>query len=260
MNEPVRRVPIVIVETTTRGDRMQTPEAVAAMLRLHQLGWGIKRIARELDCSPHTVRHHLRHGGWRPGRAPARRRVWGGLDEWLAASFRQHRGNADVVRQELRRVQGLHVSPRTVERAVRPWRQLLEAEARATVRFETPPGRQLPIDFGTMTVRIGDEPIRVRLFVATLGYSRRAFVAVFDHERQAAWFEGLERTFRYWGGVPEEVLLDNARALVDEHDRTARVVVFDARFLAFARYWGFQPRACAPCRARTKGKDERGVG
>jgi hypothetical protein len=39
------------------------------------------------------------------------------------------------------------------------------------------------------------------------------------------------------GGVPEEVLLDNARALVDEHDRTARVVVFDARFLAFARYW-----------------------
>ena len=128
------------------------------------------------------------------------------------------------------------------------------------MRFETPPGRQLQIDFGTMTVRICDEPIRVRLFVATLGYSRSAFVAVFDHERQAAWFEGLERTFRYLGGVPEEVLLDNARALVDEHDRTARVVVFNARFLAFARYWGFQPRACAPCRARTKGKDERGVG
>jgi hypothetical protein len=37
-------------------------------------------------------------------------------------------------------------------------------------------------------------------------------------------------------------------------------VVFNARFLAFARYWGFQPRACAPYRARTKGKDERGVG
>jgi len=56
---------------------------------------------------------------------------------------------------------------RTVERAVRPWRQPLEAEARATVRFETPPGRQLQIDFGTTTVRIGEEPVVVRLFVAT---------------------------------------------------------------------------------------------
>jgi transposase len=35
--------------------------------------------------------------------------------------------------------------------------------------------------------------------VATLGYSRRAFVAAFDHERQSAWLEGLERAFRYFG-------------------------------------------------------------
>ena len=252
MNERVQGVPIVIVETRARGDQMHTPEAVAAMRRLHQLGWGIKRIAGELDCSAHTVRHSLRQGEWRPSRRPVRRRVLCGLDDWLAASFRQHRGNADVVRQELQRVHGLHVSLRTVERAVRSWRQALAAEARATVRFETPPGRQLQIDFGRTTVRIGDEPVVVRLFVATLGYSRRAFVAAFAHERQAAWLEGLERAFRYFGGVPEEVLVDNAR--------TTRVVVFNARFLAFARYWGFQPRACAPYRARTKGKDERGVG
>lgn len=35
---------------------------------------------------------------------------------------------------------------------------------------------------------------------------------------------------------------------------------FNGRSLAFARCWGFRPRACAPYRARTKGKDERGVG
>ena len=79
MDELVQRVPIVIVETTTRGDRMHTPEAVAGMLRLHQLGWGIKRIARELDCSTHTVRHYLRQGGWRPGRYPMPRRALSGL-------------------------------------------------------------------------------------------------------------------------------------------------------------------------------------
>jgi hypothetical protein len=31
-----------------RGDEMRTPDEVAAMLRLKALGWGIKRIAREL--------------------------------------------------------------------------------------------------------------------------------------------------------------------------------------------------------------------
>jgi hypothetical protein len=56
------------------------------------------------------------------------------------------------------------------------------------------------------------------------------------------------------------VLLDNARALVDHHDAATREVRFNARLLAFAQYWGFRPRACAPYRARTKGKDERGVG
>ena len=252
---------ILLPRTTVRKeDEMQTPEVVAAMRRLYERGWGLRRIAGELGYSRNTVKRHLGQGGRTPFRSPSRHRRLGALDEWLAASFRRHRGNADVVRQELQRVHGLHVSLRTVERAVRPWRQALEAEARATVRFETPPGRQLQIDFGTTAVRIGGEPVVVRLFVATLGYSRRAFVAAFDHERQSAWLDGLEGAFHHFGGVPEEVLVDNARALVDAHDWITRVVVFDTCFLAFARYWGFQPRACAPCRARTKGKDKRGVG
>ena len=158
MNERVGGAPIVIVEASARGDQMHTPEAVAALRRLHPLGGGIKRIAGELDYSAHMVRHSLRQGEWRPSRRPVRRRVLRGLEDGLAASFCQQRGTADVVRQALQRVHGLQVSLRTVERAVRPWRPLLEAEARATVRFETPPGRQLQIDFGTTTVRIGAEP------------------------------------------------------------------------------------------------------
>ena len=62
--------------------------------------------------------------------------------------FRRHRGNADVVRQELAAELGIAVSLRTVERAVAHLRRELAAEALATVRFETPPGRQLQIDFG----------------------------------------------------------------------------------------------------------------
>ena len=64
------------------------------------------------------------------------------------------------------------------------------------------------------------------------------------------------------------MLFDNARALVERHDAGTRVeprgspevVVFKEHLHAFARHWRIRPRACAPYRARTKGKDERGVG
>jgi len=143
---------------------------------------------------------------------------------------------------------------------VRRYRQELAAEARATVRFETPPGKQLQIDFGERLVEIGGSKVRAYLFVATLGYSRRHHVRAFRNERQESWFDGLESAFVKFGGVPEEVLLDNARALVVEHDAVTRTVVFNDKLTAFAKHWGFRPRACAPYRARTKGKTENGVG
>ena len=37
----------------------------------------------------------------------------------------------------------------------------------------------------------------------------------FRHARQPAWFEGIEGAFGHFGGLPAEVLLDNARALVE---------------------------------------------
>jgi transposase len=165
-----------------------------------------------------------------------------------------------VVRQELAVELGIVVSLRTVERAVSHLRRELAAEALATVRFETPPGRQLQIDFGQRRIAIEGEQDKVFLFVATLGYSRRVYAAAFRHERQSAWLEGIEGAFRHFGGLPGELLLDNARALVKHHDAATREVEFTDRLHAFARYWDVRPVACAPYRARTKGKDERGVG
>ena len=278
-----------------RAQTMMKSDEVEAMLHLHALGWGLKRIAREFGCSKNTVRRYVEADGWM---AYGRRTGGGKLEdqeEWLKEHFFRHRGNAEVVRQDLLREQSIDVrtvidttlptgataqardsgararecgnvvsvtvlSLRTVERAVAPLRRLLTAEAKATVRFETPPGRQLQIDFGQQRVPIADERVRVFLFVATLGYSRRCYVAAFRHERQSSWFRGLEGTFRHFGGVTKEVLIDNPRPLVLDHDAKTHAVEFNDRFLAFAAYWGFRPRACAPYRARTKGKDERGVG
>jgi transposase len=239
---------------------MLTPDEVSAMVQLYELGWGVKRIAGALGCSRNTVKRYIEAGGWVAYRKPQRKRRLDGLESWLAERFRQHRGNCEVVRQDLAREHGIAVSLRTIERAMAPLRQALNTEARACVRFETPAGKQLQIDFGERRIVIGGEPVRVYLFVATLGYSRRIFVRAFRHERQSAWFDGMEGAFRHFGGVPQEVLLDNPRALVEHHNATTREVRFNERFLAFVRYWGVRPRACAPYRARTKGKDERGVG
>jgi transposase len=238
---------------------MKVPDDVSAMLRLKELGWGARLIAAELGCSRTTVRRWLREGGWRRASTPERASVLAGHEAWLSERFRRHGGNADVVRQELAAEKGVTVSLRTVERAVAPLRQALRAEALATVRFETAPGEQLQIDFGERRVEIGDATVRVFLFVATLGYSRRIHVRAFRGERQEDWFDGMESAFAAFGGVPREVLLDNARALITRHDPESREVTINPKLHAFARHWGFRVRACAPYRARTKGKDERGV-
>jgi len=239
---------------------MLAPQEVQKMVALSALGWGSKRISKELGCSRNTVREHLRQGGWRPMDVEGRAGVLEPHREWLAERLRRHRGNADVVRQDLQRELGIAVSLRTVQRGVESLRRELRAEALATIRYETAPGQQLQIDFGSTAVMIGGEVQRVHLFVATLGYSRRCYVAVFLHERQSAWLQGLEGAFRHFGGLPHELLLDNAKSLVQDHDVRTREVKFNDRFHAFCRYWGVVPRACAPYRARTKGKDERGVG
>jgi len=49
-----------------RKEVMVEPETVAAMLRLKQLGWGSKRIARELGVNRGTVKRYLGAGGWQP--------------------------------------------------------------------------------------------------------------------------------------------------------------------------------------------------
>jgi len=116
---------------------MHTPDDVQAMLKLASLGWGSKRIAKELGCSRNTVRRYVRHGGYVPYRSPARASKLAGLGSWLAVRYLQHRGNADVVRQDLRRELGIKVSLRTVERAVRHLRREVLAQKLATVRFET---------------------------------------------------------------------------------------------------------------------------
>jgi hypothetical protein len=92
-----------------------------------------------------------------------------------------------------------------------------------------------------------------------LSYSRRLFVKALLNERGDDWREGIAGAFTHFGGVPRTLLGDNARALVLGRDRATGTVSFHPTYLAFCRDWDVQPRACAPYRARTKGKTEAGV-
>jgi transposase len=125
---------------------MLEPEAVTTIVRLGQSGWGAKRIARALGIARNTVRRYRNAGGPVPYRQPQRARVLGSHEAWLRERFLQHRGNCDVVRQQLSKELGIDTSLRTVERACRGFRQELEARRRATIRFETAPGEQMQID------------------------------------------------------------------------------------------------------------------
>ena len=239
---------------------MKQPDEVAAIMALKRLGVGNKTIAKRLGMSKTTVRRYVAVEGWVEYQKPDRASALEGHKEWLSEQMRKHRNNAEVVRQELAREKEIHVSLRTVERAVQGHRALARAEIEATTRFETGPGEQGQIDFGERTVTIAGQSVTVYFFVMTLGYSRRNYVRAFNHERVDAWFSGLEGAFQHFGGVTREILLDNPRALVSSHNVKTREVKFTDRFNAFAKHWGFTPRACTPYRARTKGKDERGVG
>jgi transposase len=202
-----------------------------------------RRIAREFGCSRTTAQRYIDPGGWQ-GFKSLRFGVskLAGHEEWLRERFFRHRGNADAVRQDLLREFCISVSLRTVERAVAEYRQQLAAEARATIRFQTPSGHQLQIGSGEKRVRVGRETVRVYVFVPTLGHSRRPFTTAFRDERHSAWFDGIEAAFRHFGGVPVEVLLDNASSLVTRYDVATLEVVFNERLRAFARYWNFRRR------------------
>jgi len=66
------------------------------------------------------------------------------------------------------------------------------------VRFETPPGQQLQVDF--VVIRRGRH--RLSAFVATLGYSRMTFVYFVENEQIDTVLQCLRRIFEAFGGVP----------------------------------------------------------
>ena len=255
------------MDQTARNERatltvpMVDPEVVEHLRALHALGWGSKRIARELGIARNSVRRYLRGG--EAAEQQTRPGAWT-LDAEQQTNARAlldgpAEGNAVVVRRLLAE-QAVDVPLRTLQRALAPHRQARRAAELATVRFETAPGHQTQIDFGEKWISIAGVRTKVYLFVAVLGYSRRIFVRASLSQRQDDWREGLACAFRCFGGVTRKILIDRAGALVVGQDRETGTAKVHPAFARFCKDWGVEVTACRPYRARTKGKTESGVG
>jgi transposase len=126
-------------------------------------------------------------------------------------------------------------------------------------RYETPPGQQAQVDFAYFEVEFTDAPgVKqvVWLFTMVLGYSRFLWGRYCPNQKLATVLRCHIDAFAALGGVPEEILYDRMKTAVigaDEDD----AVVYNPSLVALASHYGYQPRACRPYRAKTKGKVER---
>lgn len=80
----------------------------------------------------------------------------------------------------------------------------------AVIRFETPAGRQAQVDFARFRFPWG---IRYALLVV-LGYSRLLWCRFYPRQDMATLIDGLEEAFRSFGGVPQELLFDQMKAVI----------------------------------------------
>jgi transposase len=234
---------------------MLTQETLVEIHVLHRQGESIHAIAQKLGVSRNTVRRYLRDLSAVPS-YPDRTQKATKLDpykNYLLARIeaaKPHWIPATVLLKEIQD-RGYASGISRLKSYIADFKTV---ESDPVVRFETPPGKQMQVDFTT----ISRHRRKIKAFVATLGFSRATYVRFSEHERQEDWLQGIEEAFHYFGGAPQEILFDNAKTIMIERDAYGEGRHrWNAQLLSTAQDYGFIARACRPYRARTKGKVER---
>lgn len=238
------------------GEAMIDQTQWGAVRVLFERGVPKKEIARQLDLDPKTVRKWLKTS-WEPQHRSKRGSA---LDRWrdlLQARAPEVGFNAVVLLRELRAL-GYQGAYTTLVDYIRPWRALA-AEALPTPRFETDPGNQAQVDWGSLAVWFGSDKVRLHVFTMVLGFSRRLFAKGYHHERIGNLLDGHDAAFAHFGGRTEQVLYDNPRTIVLEKNESTGEVVWNKTFKDRMDFYGVDPRLCRYYRAQTKGKVENGV-
>jgi transposase len=264
------------------------------IIALGKLGWSLRRIERAVHIRRETAAGYLKAAGvpvrpprgWgrrgskpanevttdfgagsagekvvpsgpRPGRSPSAS-ACEAYREVIELGLSRGR-NAMAIWQDLVDGHGFTAGYQSVKRFLQKLRGTPATEACAVI--ETPAGEEAQVDYGSGPM-VRDPQIgryrRTRLFVLTLGYSRKCVRILVFRSSARIWAELHEKAFRRLGGVTRVIVLDNLREGVltpDIYDPTLNPLYRDV-----LQHYG---AVALPCRVRDpdrKGKVESGVG
>ncbi len=93
--------------------------------------------------------------------------------------------------------------------------------SQTTCRIETPPGNQLQVDYAKLGLLFDPATNKRRTvysFIGTLSYSRHKYVELVYRQDQKSFVESHVKMFKFFGGVPETIVIDNLKSGVIKPD------------------------------------------
>lgn len=134
----------------------------------------------------------------------------------------------------------------------------VEGQHKATIRFETNPGLQAQVDRKERMKLISRAGIvyEINIFLMLLGYSRTKYIELTIDRNQETLMTAIINGFRYFQGVPKEIIFDNMRTVVDQSRTNYHDAIINETFYQFSKDMGFEVWSCRAFRPQTKGKVE----
>ena len=223
--------------------------------RLKDMGLSNSQISREIGVSRDTVSRCLKN----PDRKPVSRVKPSMLDpykQFIDDILKEHSDTPATVIMGCINKQGYTGCIRTLRYYVADRRK--ETGRKAFIRFESPPGKQMQLDWGYFgSISYNNAKRKLYAFAITESYSRMLYVEFTHSQKQAVLHQCLLNAFNFFGGTPQEIVVDNMVTAVIE--RQGRIVRFNDSFFDFLRPFNITPVACNVRQPQEKGKIERGI-
>ena len=134
----------------------------------------------------------------------------------------------------------------------------VEGNQKATIRFETNPGLQAQVDWKERMKLISrnGQIFEINIFLMLLGYSRTKYIELTIDRNQGTLMMAMINGFRYFEGIPKEIIFDNMKTVVDQSRTNYQDAVINETFYQFSKDMGFEVWSCRAFRPQTKGKVE----